>query len=169
MSNICQKPTFTNNAQRHDQQCHSIEEFISYQIGVKSSSSSSSRQLMYLATLRTVRPPPFLLSPPLLGSRLGSRSYTLNTGSTTLPITTALTNVCNEGTFAKFDETVSLHVLVTLDPRKPNQNIRTKISLPHGTGSKVKILVMTDDDAAREKAAELGGEGCPFLYYLHYY
>ena len=119
---------------------------------------------MYLATLRTAASGALhrlvLLSPP----QLGSRSYTLNTGSTTLPITTALTNVCNEGTFAKFDETVSLHVLVTLDPRKPNQNIRTKISLPHGTGSKVKILVMTDDDAAREKAAELGGEGCPALF-----
>ena len=86
------------------------------------------------------------------------RGYTLKTGSDLLPITTALTNVISKGKFAKFDETVSLHLQVTLDPRKPNQNLRSKISLPNGTGKSVTILVLTDSSSARSSASSLGAQ-----------
>ena len=106
------------------------------------------RTLVHRASASLISPP----TPPAAASRY----YSIKTGSTILPISTALTLVCTSGRFATFDETVSLHLQVTLDPRKPNQNIREKISLPHGTGKQVSILVLTDDDGARSVAEELG-------------
>ena len=94
---------------------------------------------------------PLALAPPS-----SFRPYTIKTDSTTFPIVTALSGVCSSPPFAKFDETVSLHLQVTLDPRKPNQNIREKISLPHGTGKRVSILVLSDDVASRDVAVALG-------------
>jgi large subunit ribosomal protein L1 len=37
---------------------------------------------------------------------------------------------------AKFDETIELIVQLGVDPRKPNQNVRSATTLPHGTGKK---------------------------------
>ena len=56
---------------------------------------------------------------------------------------------------AKFDETVEAHFRLGIDTRKADQNIRGSISLPHGTGKTVRVLVFAKGDKAEAaKAAE---------------
>jgi large subunit ribosomal protein L1 len=57
--------------------------------------------------------------------------------------------------YAKFDTTVEAHLRLGIDPRHADQQIRTTVSLPHGTGKQVRVAVFAQGDAAR--AAEQGG------------
>ena len=52
--------------------------------------------------------------------------------------------------FAKFDETVELTMWLGVDPRKADQMVRGTTVLPHGTGKKVKVLVLAKGDKAKE-------------------
>jgi large subunit ribosomal protein L1 len=55
---------------------------------------------------------------------------------------------------AKFDASVDVDVRLGVDPRKANQMIRGVVSLPHGTGKKVRVLALcTPDMEAEAKAA----------------
>lgn len=56
---------------------------------------------------------------------------------------------------AKFDESVEIAVRLGVDPRHADQMIRGAVSLPHGTGKSVRVLVFAQGDAAR--AAEEAG------------
>ncbi len=60
-----------------------------------------------------------------------------------------------ETAFTKFDSTVELHLRLGIDPRHADQNIRSTVVLPHGTGKTVRVLVFAQADAAR--AAEEAG------------
>jgi len=51
---------------------------------------------------------------------------------------------------AKFDETVEVHIKTNIDYRKSEQNIRSTISLPNGTGKTVRVLVFAKGDKADE-------------------
>jgi len=55
----------------------------------------------------------------------------------------------------KFDPTVTLSFALGVDPRKSDQMIRGSVSLPHGTGKNVRVIVFATGDAA--KAAEAAG------------
>lgn len=57
--------------------------------------------------------------------------------------------------FAKFDETVEIHVKLGIDPRKSDQTVRGTTVLPHGTGKTPRVIVFTKGD--RIKAAEEAG------------
>ncbi len=59
-----------------------------------------------------------------------------------------------ENAFAKFDETVELHIRTGLDTRHADQQLRGTIVLPHGLGKTQRVLVFTEGEAARnaEKA-----------------
>ena len=59
--------------------------------------------------------------------------------------------------FAKFDETVELHVRTGLDPRHAEQQLRGTALLPHGLGKPVRVLVFADGDGARA-AQEAGAD-----------
>jgi large subunit ribosomal protein L1 len=61
----------------------------------------------------------------------------------------------NELSNAKFDETVEIAVRLGVDPKHADQMVRGAVSLPHGTGAKVRVLVFAKGDAA--KAAEEAG------------
>ncbi len=50
----------------------------------------------------------------------------------------------------KFDETVELAVRLGVDPRKADQIVRGTLSLPHGTGRTVRVVVFAAGDAAAE-------------------
>ncbi|PKK96147.1 MAG: 50S ribosomal protein L1 [Tenericutes bacterium HGW-Tenericutes-4] len=56
---------------------------------------------------------------------------------------------------AKFDETVELHVKLGVDSRQADQQVRGVVVLPHGTGKKVRVLVIAK--GAQEEAAKLAG------------
>ena len=59
--------------------------------------------------------------------------------------------------FARFDETVELHMRTTLDPRHAEQQLRGTALLPHGLGKTVRVLVFAEGEAARV-AEEAGAE-----------
>jgi len=56
---------------------------------------------------------------------------------------------------AKFDESIEAVYVLNVDPKHADQNVRGVISLPNGTGKKVKVLVFAKGDDAR--AAENAG------------
>ena len=57
----------------------------------------------------------------------------------------------------KFDPTVDIAVRLGVDPRKANQMVRGTVSLPHGTGKDVKVLVLCTPDKEKE-ATEAGAD-----------
>ena len=60
-----------------------------------------------------------------------------------------------EITFTKFDASVDLDVRLGVDPRKSNQMVRGVVTLPHGTGKQVRVLVLCTPDKENEaKEAE---------------
>lgn len=56
---------------------------------------------------------------------------------------------------AKFDESVDIAVRLGVNPRQADQMVRGAVSLPHGTGKTVRVVVFADGPAA--KAAEEAG------------
>ena len=58
---------------------------------------------------------------------------------------------------AKFDETIDLASRLGVDARIAEQNIRGTVSLPHGTGKSVRVVVFAEGDKARE-AEEAGAD-----------
>jgi len=57
--------------------------------------------------------------------------------------------------YAKFDETVELHLRMGVDPRNASQQVRGVALLPHGLGKPVRVLVFAQGEA--EKIAESAG------------
>ena len=51
---------------------------------------------------------------------------------------------------AKFDETVEVAMRLGVDPRHAEQQVRGTVVLPHGTGKKVRVLVLTKGEKERE-------------------
>lgn len=65
-----------------------------------------------------------------------------------------------EITYTKFDASLDIDVRLGVDPRKANQMVRGVVSLPHGTGKQVKVLVLCTSDAeaaAKEAGADYVG------------
>ncbi len=60
-----------------------------------------------------------------------------------------------EVNYAKFDASLDIDVRLGVDPRKANQMVRGVVTLPHGTGKQVRVLVLCNPDAeAAAKAAD---------------
>jgi large subunit ribosomal protein L1 len=62
-----------------------------------------------------------------------------------------------ENATAKFDETIELHYRLGIDPRHSDQQIRTTVMLPNGTGKTVRILAFVDESEA-SIATEAGAD-----------
>lgn len=56
-------------------------------------------------------------------------------------------------TFTKFDASVDLAVRLGVDPRKANQMVRGVVTLPHGTGKTIRVLVLCTPDKEEEAKA----------------
>ena len=62
---------------------------------------------------------------------------------------------------SKFDATVEIHARLGVDPRQADQNIRSTVSLPHGTGKTIRVAVFAPSDqhdAAKKAGADIVGE-----------
>jgi large subunit ribosomal protein L1 len=56
-------------------------------------------------------------------------------------------------TYTKFDASVDVDVRLGVDPRKANQMVRGVVTLPHGTGKTVRVLVLCTPDKEEEAKA----------------
>ncbi len=54
-----------------------------------------------------------------------------------------------ETSYTTFDASVEVHLRLGIDPRQADQNIRSTVALPHGTGKSVRVLVFAQGDAAQ--------------------
>lgn len=62
--------------------------------------------------------------------------------------------------YAKFDESVDVHVNLGIDATKGDQAVRGSVVLPHGIGRKVRVIVFAKDkyaDAATQAGADYVG------------
>jgi large subunit ribosomal protein L1 len=59
--------------------------------------------------------------------------------------------------YTKFDATVEAHLRMGLDPRKADQQLRSTVQLPHGTGRIVRVLVFAEGEDQR-RALEAGAD-----------
>jgi large subunit ribosomal protein L1 len=69
-------------------------------------------------------------------------------------------NVVKQHATAKFDESVDVSVKLGIDPKKTDQLVSGTVSLPHGTGKKVRVLVFAKgekQDEARTAGADFVG------------
>ena len=70
--------------------------------------------------------------------------------------------LAKKAAFAKFDETVELHLRMGVDPRHADQQVRGVVSLPNGVGKKVRVLVFAQGEGVRlaqeAGADEVGGD-----------
>lgn len=71
------------------------------------------------------------------------RSYTIEEAA----------QLVKEITFTKFDASVDIDVRLGVDPRKANQMVRGVVTLPHGTGKEVRVLVLCTPDKVEEAQA----------------
>jgi large subunit ribosomal protein L1 len=68
------------------------------------------------------------------------------------PLTEAV-DVVKDISFTRFDASVDLNVRLGVDPRKANQMVRGTVTLPHGTGKTVRVLVLCTPDKEEEAKA----------------
>jgi large subunit ribosomal protein L1 len=69
-----------------------------------------------------------------------------------LPLTEAV-KLVKEITYTKFDASFDIDVRLGVDPRKANQMVRGIVTLPHGTGKVVRVLVLCTPDKEDEAKA----------------
>jgi large subunit ribosomal protein L1 len=70
---------------------------------------------------------------------------------------TEASSVVKEITFAKFDSSVDVDIRLGVDPKKSDQMVRGVVSLPHGLGKVVRVLVLCSPDKEQE-AKDAGAE-----------
>ena len=66
-----------------------------------------------------------------------------------------------ENAIAKFDETMEAHIRLGIDPKYTDQQLRTTVALPKGTGQNVRIAVISRGEKvaeAKSAGADLAGE-----------
>ena len=69
--------------------------------------------------------------------------------------------IIKENANAKFDETIEAHIRLGIDPKYTDQQLRTTVALPSGTGQKIRIAVVTRGEKVSEATkagADLAGE-----------
>jgi large subunit ribosomal protein L1 len=62
-------------------------------------------------------------------------------------------NLVKDISTTKFDASVDIDVRLGIDPRKANQMVRGVVTLPHGTGKQIRVLVLCTPDKEEEAKA----------------
>ena len=86
-----------------------------------------------------------------LSSKVEERSY--------LPLEAI--QLVKDNATAKFDETIEAHIRLGIDPKYTDQQLRTTVALPKGTGQKIRIAVIAKGEKVSEASksgADLAGE-----------
>jgi len=65
--------------------------------------------------------------------------------------------IVKESSYTKFDEAVDLALNLGIDPKKSDQMVRGSVSLPHGIGKKVRVLVFAKGEKEKE-AVDTGAD-----------
>ncbi len=68
--------------------------------------------------------------------------------------------IIKEGATVKFDESVDVAIRLGVNPKKADQMVRGTVSLPHGTGKKIRVLALCKapkDQEAKDAGADLVG------------
>jgi len=66
--------------------------------------------------------------------------------------------LAKETSYVKFDASLELHLNLNIDPRHADQNLRDTLVLPAGTGKKLTVAVLSDDnEAAKSSGADIFG------------
>jgi large subunit ribosomal protein L1 len=63
------------------------------------------------------------------------------------------TTLVKEVSTTKFDASVDLDVRLGIDPKKANQMVRGVVTLPHGTGKQIRVLVLCTPEKEEEAKA----------------
>lgn len=96
-----------------------------------------------------------------MASRRSSSNAALVDRAKVYPLAEAM-EVLGSFAKAKFDETVEMALRLGIDPKKSDQMVRGAVSLPHGLGKSVRVIVFAEGDAAEQAteagAIEVGGE-----------
>ena len=66
---------------------------------------------------------------------------------------TEAVELVKEISYTKFDASVDLNIRLGVDPRKANQMVRGSVTLPHGTGKDIRVLVLCSPDKEDEAKA----------------
>ena len=66
---------------------------------------------------------------------------------------TEAVDVVKNITYTKFDSSVDVDIHLGVDPRKANQMVRGTVTLPHGTGKTIRVLVLCTPDKEEEAKA----------------
>ncbi len=74
-------------------------------------------------------------------------------------------DIVKQITYTKFDASVDVNVRLGVDPRKANQMVRGSVTLPHGTGKTIRVLVLCTPDKQQE-ALEAGADFVGFEDYV---
>ena len=72
----------------------------------------------------------------------------------------AAVNLVKDASFVKFDESVDVAVNLGVDPRHADQIVRGTVTLPHGTGKEIRVLVIAQgekENEAKEAGADMVG------------
>ena len=67
---------------------------------------------------------------------------------------------------ASFDESIDLAINLGVDPKHADQLVRGTVSLPNGTGKKVKVIVMSKDEEKINEAKDSGADYAGFDEYF---
>lgn len=70
-------------------------------------------------------------------------------------------SLVKQGATAKFNETIEIAINLSIDPKKPEQNIRGVVQLPHGTGKTYRVAVFARGpkaDEAKKAGADIVGD-----------
>lgn len=94
----------------------------------------------------------FLISVCTTGGNMGKRYTTAvqQVDRTKLYTLAEASELIKKVANAKFDETIELSIKLNVNPRKADQNIRSTVILPHGTGKTVRIAVIAKGEKAQE-------------------
>tara|TARA_Y100000588_G_scaffold277588_1_gene294098 strand:+ start:89 stop:778 length:690 start_codon:yes stop_codon:yes gene_type:complete len=75
-------------------------------------------------------------------------------------------SILKESKASKFDESIDIAVNLGVDPKHADQLVRGTVSLPHGTGKEVKVLVVTKDSDKIKTAEDAGADFAGFDEYI---